>query len=312
MSSPQPPSGPLPRPTPVQTLTPADLFREGLKAFNQGELSKAVAYFRAGFFENLYVAPILLREEYQVQSIWYPGSLAEPKSAEDFVSRFKVDWQESEGAIQFLRHLWNDPLVRTELRGYINLCKSIGNAREDRQRADLLKERLRFISLDRIKRTQYEILQRIQLAELRTPVAPPFLGLVMLSSIDPAKTVEFFRKLFEIEPVKVSKVAGGYAEFQLQGIHIGIHGYNQHGQGDPYRLGPPPESLGWGAFFVIQITKFDRYYDNASRNGFEIIDCDLRKRGSRFFVVKDPSGYIFELTEEKLRGGLTNLPSPDQ
>lgn len=306
MSTAHPRSGSSPsRPqAPAGTLTPADLYREGLAAFRQGEISRAVAYLRAGFFENLYIAPILLGEEFEVQAIWYPGSQAEPSAARDFASRFAVDWQEVESSLRFLRHLWNDPLVRTELRGYINLCKSIRQARDERQRDELLRERSRFVSLERIKRTQLEILQRIQAADLRTPTGPPFLGLVMLSSRDPAASVVFFRKLFEVEPVKVSKVAGGYAEFQLQGIHIGIHGYDQHGHGDPYRLGPPPESLGWGAFFVIQITAFERYYENAIRAGIEIIDCDLRTRGSRFFVVKDPSGYVFEITEEALRSGL--------
>jgi hypothetical protein len=36
--------------------------------------------------------------------------------------------------------------------------------------------------------------------------------------------------------------------------------------------------------------------------GLQLIDCDLARKGARFFVVKDPSGYVIEITEEEPRG----------
>lgn len=282
------------------TDSAADYFRAGLDAFKKGELAVATASLRAGFFQNLYFAPLLLGEEVQPLGIWYPGPQAELPAAEDYVKRFREVWEGER--LAFLSVIWNDPLVRSELKSYVNLCKTLARARDDRQRLELLKERKRFVNVERICRTQTEILQRVSRSDIRAPVQPPFLGLIMLSSLDPAASVEFYRSLFEIEPIKVSKIAGGYAEFRLHGVHIAIHGYNQHGHGDPYRLGPPPNSLGWGAFFVIRVRDFDRYYDNALRAGIEIIDCDPDTDGSRFFVVKDPSGYVFEITEEELRG----------
>ncbi len=280
--------------------TPVDYFRAGLDAFKQGELAVATANLRAGFFQNLYFAPLLLGEEVEPLDIWYPGPQSELPAAEEYAQKYRDVWEEER--LAFLSVLWNDSLVRSELKRYVNLCKTLTRARDERQRKDLMKERKRFVSVERIRRTQSEILQRVARADIHAPVQPPFLGLIMLSSLDPAASVEFYRSLFEIEPIRVSKIAGGYAEFKLHGVHIAIHGYNQHGHGDPYRLGPPPNSLGWGAFFVFRVRDFDRYYENALRARIEIIDCDPDSVGSRFFVVKDPSGYVFEITEEELRG----------
>jgi catechol 2,3-dioxygenase-like lactoylglutathione lyase family enzyme len=283
-------------------LTAPELFNQGLESFTRGELPQAVARLRAGFFENLFLAPVLLKEEYQVQEIWYPGPQAEPKAAVEYAARYRRLWEESPNALALLKAVWADPLVRSEIKNYINLCKSLQSIRPGRQQLDLLKERDRFLNPERIKRTQSEILQRIEQADFRTPPQRPQLPLVMLASKDPAASVQFYRTLLEIEPRQTSQVAGGYAEFEFQGLHLGIHGHDGYGQGDPYRLGPPPRALGWGAIFVIRVAEFDRYYENAVRGGIEVLDCDLARRGRRYFVVKDPSGYVLEITEEEPRG----------
>lgn len=281
-----------------------ECFNQAVRCLEDTELDEAVARLRAGFFENLYIAPLLLGQKVEKQPIWHPGPDAEPDAAAEYVSLFRHNWSDTRYGLKFLRFVWTDPLVRNELRSYMNLCKSLRQARDSRQESDLVKERSRFTSMNRIKRTQSEILKRITSSDLDMPTSPPFLGLVMLASRDPSASVDFYRNLFEVEPVRTSQVSGGYAEFELSGIHIGIHGYNHHGQGDPYELGPPPSSFGWGAFFVIRVSGFDRYYENAVRTGIEIVDCDLESQGQRFFVVKDPSGYVLEITEEELRGVL--------
>ena len=282
--------------------SPADYFNAAIEAFERGELADSVTFLRGGFFENIYIAPLLLDQPVHAQSIWHSGPHAEPMAAREYVSRYRSLWEESPRCVVLLRLVWNDPLVRNELKSYVNLCKSLRNARGSSQREDLLRERQRFFNPERIVRTQSEILRRVSESELDVPVQRPHLGLVMLSSLDPAASIEFYRTLFGLEPVRVRNVAGGYAEFDLEGVRVAIHGYNQHCHGDPYNLGPPPQSLGWGAFFVIRVVDLDRYYENASHAEIDIIDSDLESRGSRFFVVKDPSGYVFEITDEELRG----------
>jgi len=282
--------------------TALELFNQALESFSRGEIPQAVARIRAGFFENLYISAVLLGEEYELQTIWYPGPQAEPKAAMEYAARYRRLWDESPNSLNFLRSVWSDPLVRSELKAYINLCKSLLNARPGRQQTDLLKERHRFTNPERIKRTQLEILQRIERANYRTPPERPHLPLVMLASNSPEESVLFYRTLLNVQPVQTSQIAGGYAEFEFQGVHLAIHGSNTSGPGDPYRLGPPPQSLGWGAIFVFRVSQFDRYYENAVHGGIEVIDCDLARRGRRYFVVKDPSGYVLEITEEEPHG----------
>ena len=282
--------------------TAPELFNQGLESFTRGEIAQAVARLRAGLFENLYIAPILMKEDFQAQAIWYPGPQAEPKSAAEYATRYRRLWDETANSLDFLRSIWVDPLVRSELKAYVNLCKSLLNVRAGRQQLDLLKERDRFLNPERIKRTQMEILQRIENAEYRTPAERPHLPLVMLASSDPSASVRFYRNLFGIEPVQTSQIAGGYAEFEFHGIHMAIHGSSALGHDDPYRLGPAPRCLGWGAIFVFRVLEFDRYYENAVRGEIGIVDCDLARRGRRFFVVKDPSGYVLEITEEEPHG----------
>jgi catechol 2,3-dioxygenase-like lactoylglutathione lyase family enzyme len=279
-----------------------ELFNQALESFNRGEMAQAVARLRAGFFENLFIPSTLLKEEFHPQAIWFPGPQAEPKAAAEYGTRYRRLWESSPHSLDFLKSVWGDPLVRSEIKSYINLCKSLNSARPGRQQLDLLKERDRFLNPERIKRTQMEILQRIEKADYRTPSARPHLPLVMLAANDPAASVRFYRTLFNVEPVKTSEIAGGYADFEFHGMHLAIHGSSASGHGDPYRLGPPPRALGWGAIFVFRVMEFDRYYENAVQGGIEVVDCDLARRGRRYFVVKDPSGYVLEITEEEPSG----------
>ncbi len=279
-----------------------ELFNQALESYTRGEIPQAVARLRAGFFENLYIAAALLKEEHQQLPIWSPGVHAEPKAALEYATRYRRLWDAAPSSLSFLASVWSDPLVRSELKSYVNLCKSLLNARQGRQQLDLLKERERFVNPERIKRTQMEILQRIEKAEYRTPPQRPHLPLVLLAAAQPAASVQFYRKLLGVEPVQASQIAGGYAEFEFHGIHLAIHGYDAAGHGDPYRLGPPPKSMGWGAIFVFRVAEFDRYYENALRGGIEVVDSDLAQRGRRYFVVKDPSGYVLEITEEEPKG----------
>jgi predicted enzyme related to lactoylglutathione lyase len=282
--------------------TAVELFNAALECFRRGEIHDAVAWLRAGFYENLYVAPALLGEELAPQPIWHSGAGAEPRAAQEYVSRYGHVWREEGGALSFLREIWNDPVVRQELRRYTNLAKAILQTRDEYHHADLLRERDSFTDLRRIRSTQSEILARLESIDLDRPLARPRFALILLAARDPTSTVEFYRRLFQVEPVRTSRLVGGYAEFELPGVRLGIHGHNALGHGDPYRLGPPPASLGWGAIFVIRVGELERYYSNAVASGIDVLDGDLETKGKRFFLVKDPSGYLLEVTEEEARG----------
>ena len=288
-------------------LTACELFNAGAEAFRVGDIVQAVTHLRGGFFENLYVSPLLLGEEFYAQKIWYPSGEAEPPAAREYVKRYGRFWKDDPRALEFLGEVWNDPLVRAELKTYLNLSRNLLAVGSETDFNELLRERDLFLNPERIRRTQTEIIARLQAGDLRVPLPRPRLALTLLASKDPAATVEFYRQLLEIDPKVTSQSSGGYAEFDLDGVHLVIHGEDGTAPGDPYRLGPPPASFGWGALFVFRVAHLDYYHENAKRAGFEIVDQDLgtedsRSRRRRFFVVKDPSGYLVELTEEDPKG----------
>lgn len=282
--------------------TACDLFNGAVEAFHESNIPKSVVFLRRGFFENLYVSPLLLGEDYHRQKIWYPSSESEPGAAQEYARRYGDRWKQDPSAIEFLREVWNDTLVRAELHSYINLSKNMLNASSEKQRTDLLQERELFINPKRLQRTQAEIVMRLQTEPHSIPASRPRLALILLASKDPAESLEFYKRLFCVEPTTANQIAGGYIEFQFEGVHLAIHGHRRVGEGDPYLLGPPPKSLGWGAIFVIQVGDLEFYYDNAVSMKCEIVDRDVDSPGHRFFVVRDPSGYVFEITEEAPRG----------
>ncbi len=274
-----------------------ELFNSALESFLKGETEIAVTCLRVAFFENLYIAPSLIDEEFHPQDIWHASADAEPQTASQYVARYGQLWRESGDSLVFLAEIWRDSIVRGELESYISLSKAILQAPDESARSEYLDERLWFIDERRIRGTQGEIISRLQRGVLRRPVARPRVDSVHLASRDPAATAVFFRDLLQVDPVRTSRRAHGYAEFELPGARLVIHGHDRLAPGDPYGLGPPPASLGWGAIFVLHVTEFDRYHENAERARIAILDHDLETRGERFFLVKDPSGYLIEISE---------------
>lgn len=303
------------------TSTACDLFTAAIAAFRERGIARATAYLRQGFFGNLYIAPLLQDEDFHPQEIWYPSAEAHPRAAREYVRRYGKLWRQDPAALEFLGEVWNDPLVCAELRSYINLCRNVLNAETEKQQDDFLVDWSQFINPERIKRTQAEILDRLARIDLRLPSRRPRLGMVLLASKDPASSLAFYRQLMDVEALDANQIAGGYVEFQFEGVHVAIHGHDQLGRGDPYRLGPPPESFGWGAIFIFQVGAIEHYYENALAAGMEIVDSQMAPAGRlaeesatgkllpgapemerRYFVVRDPSGYLIELTEEEPRG----------
>ena len=289
---------------------PADLFNSALEAFTSGELEIAVACLRAAFFENLYIAPHLIGEDYCQQEIWCPGNDAGPGAASEYADRFGGLWKESRRTIRFLEYIWSDPLVRRELENFINLSRTLLRVPDERGRNELLDERLRYTDRGRIEATQAQILRRLRALDHASPARPPALDSIYLAAADTDESVEFYRQLLNIEPQKTSRRARGCAEFELAGFKLVIHGHDQQPAEDPYRLGPRPQSLGWGAMLVLGVGELNRYFENARRNGIEILDSDLEeakagtygsagKPAERFFLVKDPSGYLVEIAERR-------------
>ena len=108
--------------------TAGDFFNGAFKALREPDVARAVVCLRRGFFENLYIAPLILGEDCAKQDIWHPSPEAEPPAAREYLKRYGDLWLEDANVRLFLREVWNDTLVRAELRSYINLSKNLFNA----------------------------------------------------------------------------------------------------------------------------------------------------------------------------------------
>jgi len=297
-----PGAGSIPRRSDLlDTTHPYELFNAALDAFGRADLPRTVVLLRGGFFANLYIAPTLLGEEYHPQRIWHASADGEPLAAREYSARYGRLWQSRPDALLLLREVWRDPLVRAELRGFINLSRNLLASREA-DVEDRLRERDTFMSPARLERTQSEILSRLSKSNLRLPPPKPRMALLMLASRDTAASERFYRELLGIEPVRTSQVGGGYAEFEAHGVSFAIHGLHSAASSDPFHLGPPPASLGWGAIFVFRVADIERHYRSALELSAPIVDCELTVKGRRHFVTKDPSGYLIEITEEEPAG----------
>jgi catechol 2,3-dioxygenase-like lactoylglutathione lyase family enzyme len=59
-----------------------------------------------------------------------------------------------------------------------------------------------------------------------------------------------------------------------------------------------PSSRRWGAFFVFGVEDFDVMLLRAKTEGHPTLDGESGTIGSRFLAMRDPGGYVIEITEE--------------
>jgi len=197
---------------------PRELFDRGLEHFARGEVDEAIATLREGFFENVHMAPALLRIPFHPQDLWYPGPSASPDAARAYSDRERPRWQQVPSAVRFLRSLWNDPLVRREIESYINFCKSFQRTLTPRVRRDLAAERLKFTNPERIRRTQNEIVARIRELRFDLPPPPPRVMALEIPCADPAEASQFIRLLLGVQPG--DGASPERARFILRGLEI--------------------------------------------------------------------------------------------
>jgi len=120
---------------------------------------------------------------------------------------------------------------------------------------------------------------------------------ILLISPDPSASTAFYQRLFGCAPRVESDDGEGYVEFRFGATTLAIRGM------DPdliasHHLEPQPSSRGWGAFFVFSVDNFDQVYGRARSAGFAILEGEFQTKGHRFFALKDPAGYVLEISEE--------------
>lgn len=123
------------------------------------------------------------------------------------------------------------------------------------------------------------------------------LHFILMISPDPTASTGFYRKVFGCTPRVESAEGRGYVEFRFGATTLAIRGIDpdliaSHG------LEPNPSSLGWGAFFVFSVDNFDQVLGRVRAAGFPILDGEFEQKGRRYFALKDPAGYVLEISEE--------------
>lgn len=128
------------------------------------------------------------------------------------------------------------------------------------------------------------------------------LHFILLLSDDPEASTEFYRRLFGHGPRIQSTDGAGYIEFRFGATTLAIRGTDRTllAAND---LELNPSSPGWGVFFVFSVDNFDQIHARVKAAGYKILDGEFQQRGKRYFALKDPTGYVIEISEESFGTG---------
>jgi len=139
---------------------PHHTFCWGLALYRGDEPAAALDRWREGFFQNLYVAPLLLDEPAPETDIWHSTNLEYPSYAEQYVDLYGTLWDRDPDARPVLHRLWHDPDTRTHVDRWLEMGQTL----------DALAETAR--SGNETAREQWRDLMDEQQAIERSPVSP--------------------------------------------------------------------------------------------------------------------------------------------
>ena len=110
---------------PDDVTDPHYLFSWGLALFQGGRLPEALSRWRMGFFQNPYIAPLLLGRPRPRQDIWLFSNLSQPDYAQDYLDYYLVLWLRAPEALIGLRALWTDPDVQADLERWFQIGEEL-------------------------------------------------------------------------------------------------------------------------------------------------------------------------------------------
>ncbi len=106
---------------------PHYLFSWGLALFQAGRGEEALQQWRRGFFQNPYIAPLLLGAELPRHDIWLFSNLSYPDYAQDYLDNFLVLWLRVPEALIGLRALWTDRRIQTDIAHWFSLGEKLAD-----------------------------------------------------------------------------------------------------------------------------------------------------------------------------------------
>jgi len=268
-----------PNDAPAGDTDPRELFDRGLELFMRGAAEESVAALREAFFWNLYIAPLLLGMEVAPGSMAAPGPGGTTEAAREHVRAARSRWQAVPHALRYLRCLWNDPLVRREIRSYGNLCKSFARAQGAARLAEFAAEREKFINPRRIRSTEKEILERVRQFRLDLPPPPPRVCAVTITSRAAEYLTAFLSRVLGFAPD--DRKADGARRFAFQGFELCV-------------VAGETESHA-GCEITLRVADFDYYAFRLQDEEITPCEVSMGRRRERFLVLALPGGLRLRL-----------------
>lgn len=265
--------------TTIRGKDPRELFDRGLALFVRGLPENSVAVLREAFFGNLYIAPVLLGIPVAHEKFWVPGPSGTYEAAREYCRKQRKAWQDAPNALRYLRCLWNDPLVRREIRSYWNFCKSYARSQgASRVTRELIGENAKFTNPRRIQCTQQEILTRIRQYRFDLPPSPPRVAALTVVTEAAAALADFIRDVLGFSPVAKDNMPAW--TFSFQDVELTVVA------GDASYA---------GIEICLTVSNFEYYMMRLEDK--EIVPVDMQKdalRG-RYILLEAPGGIYLKL-----------------
>ena len=120
---------------------PHHTFSWGLALQQADRVRAALKKWYGGFFQNIYLAPLLLDAPLPPENIRPFSNLEYPSYARSYLDRYQPLWAEATDAKQMLGHLWNDPDVEEARTQWVDLGQQMQVIAEGTDRDENTQER---------------------------------------------------------------------------------------------------------------------------------------------------------------------------
>jgi hypothetical protein len=258
---------------------PCELFERGRELFARGAAEESVAALREAFFGNLHIAPLLLGAPVEADAIPVPGPNGDVAAARAYVRAARTRWQGVAHALRYLRCLWEDPLVRREIRNYGNLCKSFARVQGPSRATEFAAEREKFTARRRIQSTEKEILERVRQFRFDLPPPVPRAAAVLVRTRAAAEMAAALARVLGFAPV-VRKADGAHV-FGFQGLELCIAAGEEESHA--------------GLEIALKVADFDYYALRFEDEEITPVAAETGRRRERFFVLEFPGGLRLRL-----------------
>jgi tetratricopeptide (TPR) repeat protein len=148
-------------PDPESVGDPTNELSFGLVLFQLRRYPAAVFRYRYAFFLNLYLPLVVLSRRVRRLDIWHGSNLAEPENAQEYWENYGILWRGQTEAQRFLRLVYEDEEVSTELNAFIELAAKLRDEHDFRKRGPLVDEYMKFQNRERINERNRAIALRV-------------------------------------------------------------------------------------------------------------------------------------------------------